>query len=262
MNNIIGFLLLSLFFKINNVFAMFNVADCVLADFNSSVEITKLPFNLFKSSIMVSKSRCLLQVRKKSLFSYEWKIDLCREPVHIKYSGLSGDDFYLKEKESCPNESNYCANVAKVMDILEHESLIYAEGERETLLTDHGKFYCSFLLLKSYLNEGKVFSLTVPAAVNIFINTPLSDLVGVSGDIPASLNSSSNPNLNSQLNTDANKEATNKETTKEANIETKKDGVTDENAADKIENSKKIPGSSNPSESAPGIPGPPKKITF
>jgi len=100
-------------------------------------------------------------------------VDLCREPVHIKVNTWSGEQYYLRQSYPCREKQDYCKKVDDLLDKLQNSALIYAKGERETINTDHGKFYCSYLLIKQYLLEGGVFSLTIPSSINIFNNTPL-----------------------------------------------------------------------------------------
>ena len=38
------------------------------------------------------------------------------------------------------------------------EGLIFAEGDRDSLSSDHGKTYCTYLLLRRYLLDSIVFS--------------------------------------------------------------------------------------------------------
>jgi hypothetical protein len=44
------------------------------------------------------------------------------------------------------------------MDVIQDDGLIFAEGDRDNLNSAHGRTYCSYLLLKKYLNESVVFS--------------------------------------------------------------------------------------------------------
>jgi hypothetical protein len=45
-----------------------------------------------------------------------------------------------------------------MMDVIQDDVLIFAEGDRDNLGSAHGKTYCSYLLLKKYLNESVIFS--------------------------------------------------------------------------------------------------------
>jgi hypothetical protein len=45
-----------------------------------------------------------------------------------------------------------------MMDVIQDDGLIFAEGDRDNLYSDHGRTYCSYLLLKKYLNESVIFS--------------------------------------------------------------------------------------------------------
>jgi hypothetical protein len=44
------------------------------------------------------------------------------------------------------------------MDVIQDDGLIFAEGDRDDLNSNHGKTYCTYLLLKKYLNDSVIFS--------------------------------------------------------------------------------------------------------
>lgn len=152
---------------------MFQTSECVTRSFDGSVEIKKGLMGMFPWTMSVSKNRCLLDFKHKQFVETSWQIDLCREPVHIKIQSWFGEQFFLRQTYPCREKQDYCKKVDDLLDKLQNAALIYAKGERETINTDHGKFFCSYLLIKQYLMEGSVFSLTIPSSVNIFHNTPL-----------------------------------------------------------------------------------------
>jgi len=152
---------------------MFTSMECVSQSFSGSFAIEKGPFGLLPLKMNVKKNRCIIDIEYDVITNTHWIIDLCREPVHIKKNSWSGDGFQIRKNYPCKDETTYCQQVDELLSNIENEALIYAKGERETLTTDHGKFFCTYLLLKNYLKEGKVFSLTVPDSINIFEKTLL-----------------------------------------------------------------------------------------
>lgn len=173
-------------------FCMFKTSDCVGQSFVGKFSIQKGPFGLFPLEMVVKKNRCIIDISKKLFLESSWQIDLCREPVHIKRKSWTGDGFDLRKSYPCKEDKSYCQVVDELITSVENDALIYAQGERETLYSDHGKFYCTYLLLKSYLRDAKVFSLTVPSSVNIFEKTPLENF-GAQEQQEQSLNSSELP---------------------------------------------------------------------
>lgn len=166
-----------LFFSLSSTsYSMFKTSDCVGQSFQGKFSIEKGPFGLLPLNMSVKKNRCIVDIVKKFVFESSWQIDLCREPVHIKRKSWSGDGFDLRKSYPCKEDKAYCQIVDELITSIENDALIYAQGERETLGSDHGKFYCTYLLLKSYLKDAKVFSLTVPSSINIFQNTPLENM--------------------------------------------------------------------------------------
>lgn len=156
-----------------SVWSMFRPSDCVSASFQGAFSINKGPFGMIPLSMNLKKNRCNLEIEKDFVLKTTWHIDLCREPVHIKQKTWSGDGFQVRKNYPCKENGAYCQLVDELLNDLENDALIYAAGERESLDTDHGKFFCAYLLLKNYLIEGKVFSLTVPNSINIFAKTVL-----------------------------------------------------------------------------------------
>ncbi len=152
---------------------MFTPSECVSNSFQGSFSIEKGPFGVLPLKMSLKKNRCIIDIEYDYLIKTHWTIDLCREPVHIKKNSWNGDGFQIRKNYPCKDDQTYCQQVDELLSNIENEALIYAKGERETLSTDHGKFFCSYLLLKNYLKEGKVFSLTVPDSINIFEKTLL-----------------------------------------------------------------------------------------
>lgn len=191
------FLMLALliFFPTSKVWPMFSTQDCVLSNYKDEVLLKKGLLSFIDHTVKIEKNRCLIKITHQRVLTSTWNIDLCREPVHVKISKWWGDDFYLRKNYPCPaTDLQFCQSVDELEDLLQNEALIYAEGERETLATPHGKFYCAQLLLKNYLIEGNVFSYTIPNLVPIFKGLPIA----ASEEAAASINPSTETTAGSE----------------------------------------------------------------
>lgn len=120
-------------------------------------------FGLLKQEFVINKKNCIVHITHKKYLPKEWFVDVCREPVHIKVTSATGVDVAKKEAE-CMNvdktkdTSDFCSQYFDMMDVIQDDGLIFAEGDRDNLGSDHGKTYCTYLLMKKYLNESVVFS--------------------------------------------------------------------------------------------------------
>lgn len=120
-------------------------------------------FGLLKQEFVIDKKNCIVHITHKKYLPKEWFVDVCREPVHIKVTSATGVDVAKKEAE-CMNvdktkdTSDFCSQYFDMMDVIQDDGLIFAEGDRDNLSSDHGKTYCTYLLMKKYLNESVVFS--------------------------------------------------------------------------------------------------------
>jgi hypothetical protein len=133
-------------------------------------------FGLLKQEFIINKKNCLIHVTHKKYLPKEWIIDICREPVHIKVTSATGVDVAKKEapclkKDKSKDNSDFCAQYYNLMDVIQDDGLIFAEGDRDNLSSDHGKTYCAYLLLKKYLNDSYVFS-RYTEVPDIFLDTP------------------------------------------------------------------------------------------
>lgn len=168
-NFIIAFLLLSLSALAQE---RFSPKSCLDTNFEMNMSHRGILFGLLKQELNIDKKDCIIKVTHKKYFAKEWIIDICREPVHIKISNSTGIDVAKKtgsceEADANRETENFCRQYNEMMNYLQDDGLIFAEGDRDSLNTDHGKTYCVYLLLKKYLDEGVLFSryTTVP---NIF----------------------------------------------------------------------------------------------
>lgn len=150
---------------ISSVFGQsrFSPKSCVDASYKMKMVQQGPLFGLFKQEFMIDKKDCLIHISHKKYFPKEWFVDVCREPVHIKVSSATGVDVAKKEAD-CINvdktreTSDFCSQYFDLMDVIQDDGLIFAEGDRDNLTSDHGKTYCSYLLLKRYLNDSIIFS--------------------------------------------------------------------------------------------------------
>lgn len=120
-------------------------------------------FGLLKQEFIIDKKNCIVHITHKKYLPKEWFVDVCREPVHIKVTSATGVDVAKKEDQcmhfdKTKDTSDFCSQYFDMMDVIQDDGLIFAEGDRDNLASDHGKTYCTYLLMKKYLNESVVFS--------------------------------------------------------------------------------------------------------
>lgn len=120
-------------------------------------------FGLLKQEFVINKKDCIVHITHQKYMPKEWIVDVCREPVHIKVTSATGVDVAKKESDcfhvdKTKDTSDFCSQYFDMMDVIQDDGLIFAEGDRDNLSSDHGKTYCSYLLLKKYLIESVIFS--------------------------------------------------------------------------------------------------------
>lgn len=142
---------------------VFNIEQCVQSEFNTTVSHKGWPFGLHEVILKIDKKQCKVIVYHEH-FKYlkkTWEIDVCRGPVHIKMGSDSVEVF--KRVDVCDGQggesSGYCSRYKNLTRVLQDDGLIFANGQKEDLDTDHGRVNCVFMLVKRYLNKGFVFSL-------------------------------------------------------------------------------------------------------
>ena len=173
--------------------SQFTSESCLQANFQTEVSHEGEFWGLLKSNLKVEKSDCLITIEYKRILKDKWKVDVCREPVHLKYRS-KGRLQVFKRNDGCSGQtSEYCSSMKELLSNVQDFGLIFAEGERESLSTGHGMVYCSFLLLKKYLEEGEVLS-KYDNSIRLFIeedststknhNQPQSDFTGVQSSQP------------------------------------------------------------------------------
>lgn len=138
---------------------IFSDMECIQGNFDAVVEHKAAPFGLSKNIVAVSKSDCSIMINHSKLkfIKNTWEIDVCREPVHIKID--EGGVVVLKREAGCESgSSEFCKELSIIEKVLQDDGLIFASGEKENISSDHGKIYCSYLLVKKYLRDGLVFN--------------------------------------------------------------------------------------------------------
>lgn len=141
----------------------FSSKSCIDADYKMTM-IQKGPlFGLLKHEFTIVKKGCIINVLHNKYIPKEWIIDVCREPVHIKVTSATGIDVAKKtsectHKDNTRDTSDFCSQYQDLMDVIQDDGLIFAEGDRDNLTSNHGKTFCSYLLIKRYLNDSIVFS--------------------------------------------------------------------------------------------------------
>jgi hypothetical protein len=112
-----------------------------------------------------------VDIKFKNILETKWLIDICREPIHIKVHSKGSQSVYKRKSEcSKKDPSDFCVYWGDLNETLQDYGLIFADGERESLATDHGRTYCTYILLKKYLNDGHLFS-KYDTSVDLFGNT-------------------------------------------------------------------------------------------
>ncbi len=157
---------LVLLLAISSAFAQqtrFSPKSCLDSSYNMKM-VQKGPlFGLLKQEFIIDKKNCIVHITHKKYLPKEWFVDVCREPVHIKVTSATGVDVAKKENnclnvDKTKDTSDFCSQYFDMMDVIQDDGLIFAEGDRDNLASNHGKTYCTYLLMKKYLNESVVFS--------------------------------------------------------------------------------------------------------
>lgn len=154
--NLIFLLVMSL-----NAYGAFSVRECLLSDFDTKIVHKGKPFGLLKNILHVKKEKCVLSIshEKMKFMKKHWEIDVCRGPIHIK-SGTGAIEVHKREV-GCTTASKkpFCKEYHTIVSVIQDDGLIFAQGQKEKITDDHGKIHCSSMLIQSYLNNGKVYSL-------------------------------------------------------------------------------------------------------
>jgi hypothetical protein len=149
----------------NAIFAQtrFSSKSCLDSSYKMKMNRKGPLFGLIQQEFIIDKKNCIIHITHRKYLPKEWVIDVCREPVHIKVTSATGVDVAKKEsdcikKDNSRDTSDFCSQYFSMMDVIQDDGLIFANGDRDNLYSDHGRTYCSYLLLKKYLNESIIFS--------------------------------------------------------------------------------------------------------
>ena len=167
----------------------FSPKSCLDANYKMKMAQKGPMFGLLEQIFVIDKNNCIVHITHKKYLPKEWIIDICREPVHIKVTSVTGVDVAKKDsecihKDNSRDTGNFCSQYFGIMEVIQDEGLIFAEGDRDNLSSDHGKTYCSYLLLKKYLNDSVVFSRYTDVP-DIFIEAP-KNVPGLTPELPGS----------------------------------------------------------------------------
>jgi hypothetical protein len=140
--------------------SLFNV--CLDNDFNTTIKHAASPFGLNKLILNIEKKSCKINVLHQSFsfISRQWEVDVCRTPIHIK-KGTSSIEVLRKENQFCEgkfSDSDFCQELSTIIRLIQDDGLIFAEGDKESIDSVHGKVFCAYKLLGHYLIHSKVFS--------------------------------------------------------------------------------------------------------
>ena len=117
------------------------------------------PFGLFQKHLEIKKEKCEIEVKYRSYrwIQKRWLIDVCRGPVHVKSGNYSLD--VVKKEKPCPAKgSSFCESFFEIKQLIQDDGLIFAKGEKENILSEHGQIYCAYALAHKYLSGEEVLS--------------------------------------------------------------------------------------------------------
>jgi hypothetical protein len=158
-----------LFFVITHVFAVENlshISDCLNSSFDIEIEHGVQPFGLLKKSLSFEKKNCVVEVISTSYFVLKkhWLVDVCRDPVHLKKGKNPFEVFkkVLKCDSRKGKRSPFCQESTELKTLIQDDGLLFAQGEKEFLSSDHGKAYCVYKLFEDYFSNDLVFNRHAP----------------------------------------------------------------------------------------------------
>lgn len=137
----------------------FNATECFDSSYEVEVTHKSFPFGLLTKTLGISKKGCevTLSHNQWKYLNRKWVVDICRDPIHIKSADNSVEVF--RKVGSCKTVKNpFCNQLTKLKKVIEDDGLIFAEGSKSELDSDHGKVYCSYILMQEYLSKSVVFN--------------------------------------------------------------------------------------------------------
>ncbi len=154
------FSLLCILFSLTTQARVYTESECLDANYEALISHKGFPFGLTENKLTIQKDKCVITVSHERLkfIKNAWVVDVCREPVHMKKG--AGAVEVIKRLGACVEgtKDDYCAEYARIRELIQDDGLIFADGEKENLDSDHGKVYCAFTLLQRYLEQGIVMS--------------------------------------------------------------------------------------------------------
>ena len=151
------FLRFSLFLSLTfSTYAIFDSTSCLKTSYSTTISHKGFPFGWAANKLHIKKTQCEIEINLHELFYLHnrWIVDVCRGPIHIKFGKRSIS--IIKRQGACPKDNPFCKELHRIEEILQDNGLIFAQGNKEKLSDDHGKIYCSYLLIERYLREGMV----------------------------------------------------------------------------------------------------------
>lgn len=141
-------------------FKPFDANECLKANFNIEIVHGSAPWGFNRNKLLIQKQECVMHISRSSYyFSKEkYTIDVCRAPVHIKEEGFSTQVYKFVPRCAQDSEDTFCKTRRRLFEVLQDDGLIFAEGQKEQLTSDHGKVFCAYSLITKYLNSGKIFN--------------------------------------------------------------------------------------------------------
>lgn len=137
----------------------FSSQECLNSKYETQIKHKGKFFGLVENKIKIQKEQCLINVTFKGILETTWKVDVCREPIHMKVTSKGSQDVYKRAKKCDKStKSDFCYYRKELLESIQDHGLIFAEGQREDIKQSHGQAYCSYLLLQRYLDDGVVFS--------------------------------------------------------------------------------------------------------
>ena len=141
----------------------FSPKACLEGNFKTKIAHKGPLFGLLPHELVLEKKNCLVKISYRRYLPKEWVVDVCREPVHIKVASATGTDVAKKVQECVKPDksrdtSDFCGQYFDMVDVIQDDGLIFAEGDRDSLSTPHGRTYCIYLLLERYLSDNILFS--------------------------------------------------------------------------------------------------------
>ena len=133
----------------------FSPKSCLDSSYKMKMNQKGLLFGLLTRTFVINKKDCIVTVTHKKYLPKEWIIDVCREPVHIKVTSATGIDVAKKEteclkKDNSRDTGDFCSQYFDVLDVIQDEGLIFAQGDRDHLESDHGKTYCAYFAIQMF----------------------------------------------------------------------------------------------------------------